>query len=341
MNIVLTDGFDMYNGISTSLGLKNKWTLGAGTLSTDTGRFGGLCMKLTDDLGASGAVKRNLPANQASFCVGFAFKHDNVALLANSSVFDTYDSANVGQLSIYLSGTGALSVVRNPSTTLFTSSTGLIVSGAWNYIELFGTINSSTGTAELWLNGVFIGNFTGNTQNTANAYISGIQLVSPDVSGSTTAVYMDDLYLTDTAARLGERRIETLRPASDNTVAWTPNSGANNYSRVNESVADGDTSYVFTSAVGTRDLYNLGALSSTPTVIDCVSLVSFAEKTDATTRTLYNSCKSSGTDSDGSAIALNATYSRNDRYLQTDPNGGGAWTASRVNGLLIGPKLAS
>lgn len=54
------------------------------------------------------------------------------------------------------------------------------------------------------------------------------------------------------------------------------------FARINET---SDTEYVY--ATGARDLYTLGALAS-PAAVFAVNVVSFAEKTDTTTRQLYN-----------------------------------------------------
>lgn len=345
MAFQLIDGFDMYNGAGVGTGVQAFWSSvgSGGTIAMGTGRFSDQCLKLTDGGGVFPALRRMLAASQASFSVGFAFKYDSVSSLGTGLMVQLMDSAPASQLSFYVVGsTGVLKVTRGQNVAdLIVSSPSLIASGVWNYIELFGTVNSTTGTLELWVNGTQIGTFSGNTQQTGNANIQGIQLQVPDISGSSSG-YFDDLYITDTASRVGERRVETLRPNADTaTKNFTPLTGTANYAMVDESQVDGDTSYVQASVVGNRDLYSIAALSSTPTTIDAVQVVSFAEKTDATTRAIYNSVQSAGTDSDGSSMNLSASYSRYNRIIANDPNGGGAWTASRVNGLLIGPKVAA
>jgi hypothetical protein len=311
-------------------------------MSMTTGRFGGQCLALADSTGSTEAVRKQLTSSMVNFSWGFAYKQDSLSAIGNQPFAYVLDSANGVQLSLYIASTGVVTLYRgNGATAIITSAVGVIALSTWAYIELFGKIDGTTGTAELWINGVQIGTFSGNTLATANVNMQGIEFAAPDASGSGNNAYFDDVFLTDTAARVGERRIETLRPAADNTAIWVPNSGVTNFSRVNETTVDGDTSYVSSSNVGDKDLYTLSALSSTPASIDAVNVVSFAEKTDATTRTLFNSVQSAGTNSDGSAFALAASYGRFDRLIQTDPNGGGAWTASRVNGLFIGPKVAS
>lgn len=345
MAVIFMEGFDMYNGVGTGTGLQSKWTL---TTTSDvamtTGRFSGQAMRVTQ-AGASGNPRVTFASNYTSIGCGFAYKTDtlptgntviNMLALLNGTTFT---------FGLRCTSTGAIEASRATSgtgfTALGTSTPSVIVANTWHYIECGVTISDTVGTVTVKVDGATVLSLTGQDTNNAVTNVNTLQLGYTSNSGQANINY-DDLYVVDSATTLGERRIETTVPSADTaTKNWTPNSGTANFSRVNETLVDGDTSYVQASTVGTRDLYSMGALSSTPSVIDAVQVVSFAEKTDATTRTIYNSVQSAGTDSDGSAFSLSASYNRFDRLMETDPNGGGAWTASRVNGLLIGPKVAS
>jgi hypothetical protein len=225
-------------------------------------------------------------------------------------------------------------------TLLGSTANNIILTATWYYIEAEIVLGSSTGTFKLYVNGVKVMDLSG--LNNVNGSLVTADRFYVNLNSPGGNFYMDDFYLTDTATRIGECRVETLRPSADTaTKQFAPNSGTANFSRVNETLVDGDTSYVQASAVGNRDLYSLGALSATPASIYAVNVVSFAEKTDATSRTLYNSVQSNSTDSDGVAQTLLSSYARLDRIMETDPSGGGAWSAARVNALLVGPKVAS
>ncbi len=54
-----------------------------------------------------------------------------------------------------------------------------------------------------------------------------------------------------------------IRPASDASVAWTPNSGSNNFDRVKETLKDDETTYNHTSTLDNEDLF-LGQDSGIP-----------------------------------------------------------------------------
>ena len=110
-----------------------------------------------------------------------------------------------------------------------------------------------------------------------------------------------------------------------------------NPSNVSELRQDGDTSYVFTNTVNNLDLYGTAGLSTTPNAIINLALKSLVRMDDAGPHTYKNRLSSAGTTSDGSNLSLSSSYQWSWTNYPTDPNGGGAWTFSRVNGALIGP----
>lgn len=55
----------------------------------------------------------------------------------------------------------------------------------------------------------------------------------------------------------GPLEFSPLRPDGDQAAVWTPDSGVDNFSRVNEAEFDGDTSYVETSTDNDEDRYSL------------------------------------------------------------------------------------
>jgi hypothetical protein len=345
---VIIDGFDMYNGTGTNTGLQAKWTVAStGNLTLQTGRFSGQCLR-TADSGTQGLPLRTLTSAIANIGVGVAVRASTMPTTNNvgSSIVALRNGATY-TFGLRITTTGALEAYRLTSatagTSLGVSAAGVIVANTWHFVEVGVVINDTTGSVVVKVDGVTVLNLTAQDTNNAVTNVDTIVLGHTQGSSSNSGVIdLDDLYVVDSATTLGERRVETLRPSADTaTKNWTPNSGTNNYDRVNESTVDGDTTYVQASTVGTRDLYSIGSLSSTPANIDAIQVVSFGEKTDATSRSIYNSIQSNSVDSDGSSFALAASYGKFERIVANDPSGGGAWTATRVNNLLIGPKIAA
>lgn len=96
------------------------------------------------------------------------------------------------------------------------------------------------------------------TNPTFDFYEVRAQLVTG--SGSGLLLNCDDLYLLDGAGtynneRIGKCNTLTRFPTADDTKGMTPDTGTVNFSRVNQAVPDGDSSYVYANVAGATDLY--------------------------------------------------------------------------------------
>jgi hypothetical protein len=116
---------------------------------------------------------------------------------------------------------------------------------------------------------------------------------------------------------------------------------ATNYSEVNEVPPGGDLSCVTSSTVGAEDRYSFNSLSSTPSNIGGVKVSALLRKTDVGARTITVQLKSGSTEVAGSSQSPATSYSYFANYLDTDPNTSAAWTASGVNSVTAGTKVAS
>lgn len=353
MTTIAYDGFDMYNGLQTLIGVRSKWTLtGGGNSSMVAGRFGGQAVRITNRTNGTFASAIYLPLNPASctssFACGFAFRNPVVTGLGNNGAFfHVADQNSVMQLWLGLNtGTGVVTLYRASSfaagTVLATTAPGAIPPNNWVYVELEGVIDDTTGSVKVWINNDLLINISGVDTRNAGTGLA----VQPWFGGQTSSdnydADFDDFYFRNTNVRLGESRVETLRGTGDTAVKnWVPNSGVTNFSRINETLVDGDTTYVESGVIGNQDLYDFGDLSSTPATIHAVQLVGFARKTDAGSRGIALTCKSGATFSDGPSYSLSASYSRLDRIMLTDPNTSAAWTAAAVNTLQAGPEVSA
>jgi hypothetical protein len=180
-------------------------------------------------------------------------------------------------------------------------------------------------------------NFTGDTGGSPADFIS----LGPNGSTNFFQGSYDDCYCKDAAARESERRVETLYPASNSQSQWTPLTGGSNFAMVDETLVDGDTSYVFSSTVNQEDLYGVGPLSSTPVAISAVQVRVCARKDDATTRTMASSLSSGGTLTHGATFALTGSYQYQRDIYVDDPHTSASWIAAGVDAALIGQKVIS
>lgn len=344
MAVVLIDGLDVYNGIVTNTGIQAKWALVVTTnLSMQTGRFGGQCCQwIESSSGTRGPGTRGLPSAYTSVGIGFAFRLTVAVTSTGVNPFVEFLSGTTYQLGMAVRSSGQLDFYRLTSLTagtlLGSSATGVIVLNQWHYIEIGVAISDTVGTVTVKVDGTTVITLTGQDTNNSGGNVNVIAFQTGS-NGGTATYQVDDIYVVDSATTLGERRIETLYPTSDVAQGWTRSAGSDNYALVDETQVNGDTDYVQASVVNTVDTYGFQDVTGSPATIDAVQVSAFAEKTDATARSIALQVKSGATTSDGSNFGLNASYAKFERLLTTDPNGGGSWSASAVNALQGGPKV--
>lgn len=335
MNILLIDGFDLYNGIGANAGVQSKWALNSTfQMVTEAGRFDGQSFGTSVTTGRQ--LNRPLAAASASISVGFAYKV--TSLPSGNTAFLHFLSDTTYMVGLYVNADGSISAGRFTSltaaTVLATSVAAVIRQDTWHYIEAEITISDTVGVFNVYVDGEQVIALTNvDTRNGTPTTVNKIQLGS-----TTTAFLIDDLYVTDTAVRLGERRVQTLRPSADTaTKNFVPSTGTSNYAMVDDVLADA-TDYVTGSTVGDLDLYELANIGGTPSVIDAVQIIAFAHKTDAASRNLALVADIAGTQNQSGNFALAASDMKLEYLLQAKP-GGGAWDLAAVNALRIGPKV--
>lgn len=339
----MTEGFDMYNGNQTNIGLQAMWTLQAGAesnMGVTTGRFAGQAFNIFQTAGGTNCWGRRLfdpAASTTALAFGVAVWTNSIA---HNDLLVQIDNGSGNPLCSFGFTTAGSVYAASGSggATLCNSAGGLFAAATWAYLEAEVVLSASVGSVNLYLNGNLVASATG-VNTLASGGLGAFLRCWGRFDNALNSLF-DDIYVVSGATRLGERWIETLRAANDSSANWTPDSGANNFSRVNETIVNGDSSYLQTAATNLRDLYGGVSLSTVPAGIDAVTVVIFAEKTSATTRQIYSSVRSGTTDSDGSAFNLAASYGRFDRILNVDPATSATWTASGVNNLLFGPKAA-
>jgi hypothetical protein len=340
MTILLMEGFDLYNGADATIGIAANWLLDNyyATLSTPAGRFGGKCFCTV----WGGSVQyslayRTLAAQTSAFSFGLAIR---ISDFSESPFVWLLSASRAYQACIRTDSFGNLIACRASSRTSQTdlgkTSAPVLRRNAWHYVEVEGVIGD-TGAMRIYVDGAKVLDLSGvNTQQQATNQIGMIQL---GYTGSSATYYFDDLYVTDTDHRLGERKITVLTLTADVAKAFTPSTGTDNYACLDDAVPD-TTDYVTATDPGTTDTYELSDLVDTPAVIDAIQLTAMARKTDAATRALALQVVSGATSDDGPSFYLSASFTAFSRILPNDPATGAAWTPAAVNALRAGPKVA-
>lgn len=246
---------------------------------------------------------------------------------------------------------GSLRVRRSSvaGAILGTSATSLIASGTWDYyIEFKATIDSSTGSFEVRVNGVNVLSATAvNTTNEASGYDGTI--TSIDIGASGTGSQVDDLYVFDgsnsvNADFFGDAHVEAILPHTDAVDAGdhaglTPSSGSDHGALVDESAPNSDTDYNASASVA-EDTYNFPIMTSSGAPA-AVQVLLYARKSDSATKSAAPVVRHSGTDYDGTTVALGETYVYVRQAYDTNPGTGIGWTSHDINTLQVGLKVVS
>lgn len=317
------------------------------SVSSGNGRFGTASIRVSG--GAGQFAQKGLGVNITEGVLAVSVKPNTIAQGGNSVPLIALMDAGVQQVDVRITAGGNLLVTRN-GTQLVGTTVQNMVPGRWYRLEFYALIDATTGKIQVKVNGQDWIPLTSNlnTRNTANSQFNEIQLGTPlFILPQSFSYDFNDVVVTDNntpnANFLGDKRVFLLMPNSDSSVQWTPNGAASNNGSVKEvppsTAPDEDTTYVSDSTVGHVDLYGYQSLPSGARNINSVTVAPRGRKDDAGIRTIRAVLKSSTTQVESADFAMSTSYAYNQFIQETDPNGGGSWTASAVNAVLAGVKV--
>jgi hypothetical protein len=348
------DGFDFYANASADWGFgqigDTNWASfgGGGVISSTTPYGSGLCFNCA--AAGQGATSITF-ANSTTIWINFALYNTAWAYSTGGTTvqhgFYLRDATSL-QVGVYIRNGGDIIVTNGQGngTNLYTSSQiipNASANGAWHHFQFKIVINNTTGSVECRMDGAASNNFTAtglNTRNgTTNSYCNSVVwgLIPTGTAGQG---YWDDLYAFNDQGAVpnnwaGQVRCYSYYPSSDNTITWTPNSGANNFSRVNQAY-DADTTYVSTTTVNNVDRYNLAALPTTPNTILNVQTRCVARMDDAGPHTVNSRLWSGSSTADAAQLTCSASYQQLWKNNLNDPATSSPWAASTLSTLNIG-----
>lgn len=338
-NVIFMDGFDAYDFSKNNTAAPNiasKWIIAAGDqLRGAGGRYGGQCVHLGETIfGTNIRTYFNENPFYQSGTIAFAALTSSIAGMEGNNSFFNLMHNNSVQFGIGMSNIGTVRLYRG-GTIVAESIPNLVRTNDWHFIEMEYVGHASVGRATLYLDGVKVIDFAGNTQAQAPYGFNGLQLSAGNGSG----VFIDDLFITDQPVRVGERRIETLRPNGDVSKDFTPSDGGtSNFAMLNEPLVSADQS-VSATTVGAKDLYNFTNLTTNPASIDAVQLSVWATKTDSETRQMQTIVKSGTFETTSKSYNLPTNHLDMNRIEVKDPATNAPWTTASVNAIQAGFKI--
>ena len=352
MTLILMDGFDKYAS-STELPLIGPWTTwnqvdNQGTaIATSPVRTGAQSLRFAS--GNNNLIKKLVPASQehVTFVVGFAMRIDTTPLTTYAVGGFTSDLLATQHVNLSLNSNGSLKVERAPSTTLGTTTAGLIIPNVWYYIEFKATLSDTVGTVDLWINGVSVLSLTG--QDTKNAGTKSVfDGLSLGAAFGGINFYYDDVYFLNGAGstnndRLGDIRVRTILPTANGASSaglGSDGNSVNNYQLVDDTLMSaGAADYVDLQVTNDTDTYGMGDLPETGGPVYAVQVSSYDQKSDAGTRSIAHILRVAGTDYAGTDIveAL-GTFVGHMTTWELNPATSAQWSVADVNALEAGAK---
>ena len=288
---------------------------------------------------AGNAVDRSFNKNVATtrqIRVGFAVNMANVGTAAD------------GEILVIYAGVTKLLEIR---TVQASNDIQLIVAGSqedvtidspltvdtWFHFGMDCKIDSSTGWAYVYLNGVEILSFEGNT---GNADIDNVLFGSLTDTGTLGYWYYDDCYIDDTtgegsAAACPLLKFEWIYPnANGNYSQWVGSDGdsVNNYQLVDERPPN-TNDYVVVSGTNKFDSYGMTTFALDPgQTIEAIIPIGYLQRYGTNERvalgTRYSGIDLIGSNQDPGFGAWGYLWER-----QTTKPGGGAWDQTSLDGL--------
>lgn len=346
MTAVFIDGFDYYTatGTGSALPLTSRWTIsnaGSTVITTGTGRYpNSQAMYLNSNVSASGSyAQASIGSTLTSLSVGFAAKI--VAYTQQNTILELFNSTGgATQFRLDVTTAGALQLKFGPSSTVVaTSSNGVIPLNTWVYIEFEAVLNSTSGRLTAYVNSTqAVTNSLNTTASTGGDFIKFW-------TNSLSTWYLDDLYINNTATKLGESRIIVLSPNADTAqknFQTNPTGLAGNYAAVNGLTVN-NSSFIYGGTSGWKDIYDIDDMSFNPLTIHGIQPVYTARKDDAATIGVRMNVISGASTINGTTNNLLQSqtdfYRYSDPIITINPATGLAWKATDINNLKMGPEI--
>ncbi len=230
---------------------------------------------------------------------------------------------------------------RENATVLARSAAGVFVEDRWHHVELIFNPRDSGGVAVVYVDGVQVLNFSGDTNATGTQPTSWIGVKVN--SGGSGDLNIDDLIAWDINgsdfdyAQLSRLHIiETLDMDGDDAVQFTPLSGTN-FSNIDDAAFhDTDTSYNASPTVGHVDLFTVEDQAATPDQILALVVHMRARKTAVGSVIMRGRLVVGATTSEGVDFPLTTSVAHNHDAWGKNPDTGVAWGNTDANTIKAG-----
>jgi hypothetical protein len=248
--------------------------------------------------------------------------------------------SNNAFLRLVNAGTDLFSILGNSSGDITITTGGVVRDTAigfhkasWQHFGWDVKFAATGGWANLYVDGVLVANYSGNT-GTTNA----TQLRIGNITGADYSTYFDDIYIDNTTGESSAAPVPILRfyhvtpTGAGNYTQFDPSAGSN-YQCVDE-IPPNESDYVSTAVTDEYDSYAMDTITiDTGQTIQAVIPIAYAKRGE-TTEQIALGTRYSSTDSVGADQNPSTSYSMLFERQTTKP-GGGAWDQTSLDGFEV------
>jgi uncharacterized glyoxalase superfamily protein PhnB len=304
--------------------------------------------------------------------VGFAYKPELDTSVLPRVGIAAWTNSSGGQIcGLALSSVGYLLLIGAAGVSGFSNAPSIVASAVspipndeWAWIECEqwnpNSADGNTAIFKCWVNGSLVIDWTGNlpidgpmsgTYDVVDVILGASQVPSLSIAGDRNYAWggpciFDDFYMivVDAVApfaRLGDARVDTFYPTSENSnTGYARTGGSNVATAVGHGSIDGDSSYYEADSVSDIVTFDsTDTMSAIPGTIHGVTVNHVTRKTQALDRTLATVVKQGATVyPNANEQAVSSSYGQYSDVLVAQP-AGGAWTKTTVEAAAFGVKI--
>lgn len=350
MALIFADGFDHYGTSTTGSAnmLLGAWaSVSAQWTPATTKPRNSLCSMAhttSDTLG----FRRTFGTTLTTVGVAGAFWYTSLPLLSTTvTPIQLLDNAGGAQISVNVTSAGFISVRSGGSTgtQLGISAAQVISAGSWAHIECKWIASSTTsatdGTVEVYVNGTIAVNLAANVDNvaTSNREVSQVSYGIEADGAGVRPNYVDDVFAWDTTGSycnsvIGDKDVLPYYYDGDEATSdWVRNTGASDFSAVNQTAQDGDTTYIEAAVLNDTEELSVAAVPSSVDGIVAVVMVNMLRKTAAgASEVTVSLVESGGAAAAGTAHVMTQSYAYYHDVVHRNPvDGTTAWTYTTLS----------
>ena len=339
MALVWFDSFDWYTSLPTRYdAIGTTGTGGSTQISAGVGGRATAGLAVSQGAGGIGPqewnmyIQKDVTVTTTHVTIGGRMKVNTNS--SSSITLLGFHEGATRQMEMWISaGVTNYDITLRRAGTVVATAVAAIQDVVEHFVEM-ECVLADSGTAKVYVDGVLVIDFAGDTLNGGTGVITSAYWGNPYGTNISYNFVFDDIYVNE-GARLGDLQVTVLRPnAAGSETDFTPSAGANWQNVDDTSVHDTDTTYNTAEPSGSKDLFNLPAIGVVGNVL-AIAQHLVARKSDAGEKTIDAIIKS-GSVEDVQNYALTETYQVRTRFLHQDPDGDVDWDVAAIDALEVG-----